>query len=185
MGSSRHILATGGPILEAQLSERDASAVLAERQQLRIAAAFAAGVEEGRGTVLADAADVLDEAVGRLDAFRERASLEVAHDAVELAVEIARQLVQRQVQAGDYDLERMVRGALDAADIGRGDCTVHIAPEDHARLSDIVFREGTRLVADPEMAAGDVHVETPRGLMVRELGPTIDSIREQLLEDLV
>lgn len=184
MTSNRHILPVGTPIVDVRPSSRKAEAVLAERVAQRVETAHAAGFAEGQEAALAGLAPLLDGASERLDAFREEAAESICRDAVELAVEIARQLVQCQVQAEDYDLERMVRGALDAADVGRGECTVHVAPEDHDRLADVAFRTGTRIVADPEMRPGDVHVETPRGLLVRELGPTLDAIREQLLEDL-
>jgi flagellar biosynthesis/type III secretory pathway protein FliH len=40
------------------------------------------------------------------------------------------------------------------------------------------------LEPDPAMLRGDVHVTTPQGLLVRELEPALDAVREQLLEDL-
>lgn len=184
MAGSRHILAVGAPIANASTSSRDVATILDERVAARIASAEASAYEAGRTEALAAVGPQVDAVVERLEAFRHEATEEVARDTVELAVEIARQLVQCQVHAGDYDLERMVRGALDAADVGRGTCTVHVAPADHERLNEVPFREGTRVVADPEMRPGDLHVATPRGLLVRELEPTLDAIREQLLEEL-
>lgn len=184
MGSTRHNLTVGGPIAGAALSSRDAATVLAERTERRIDAAREAGFAAGQQQALTRFGPMFDQAVERLDAFRESSTDEMARDAVDLAVEIARQLVQCQVNAADYDLERMVRGALDAADVGRAECCVHVAPADFEKLEDVVFRTGTKIEVDSEMSPGDVHVVTSRGLLVRELEPTLDAIREQLLEDL-
>ena len=41
------------------------------------------------------------------------------------------------------------------------------------------------LELDPNMVRGDVHLSTPRGLLVRDLDSALDTIREQLLEELV
>ncbi|MDA1264778.1 MAG: FliH/SctL family protein, partial [Planctomycetota bacterium] len=84
----------------------------------------------------------------------------------------------------DYDLERVVRGALADAGVGRGEVTVHLHPEDHAALQGTTFRTGTHLAVDPNLARGDVHLSTPRGLLVRDVEGSLESIREQLLEEL-
>ena len=172
MRSTRHTLTVGGPIAGAELTSRDASSVLAERTERRIEAAREAGFAAGQEQTLAQFGPMFDSAVEHLVEFRESAT------------DIMAQLVQCQVKAGDYNLERMVRGALDAADVGRGDCSVHVATADYEKLQSVVFRNGTKIEADTEMNPGDLHVATSRGLMVRELEPTLDAIREQLLEDL-
>ena len=184
-GPKRQPLQVGATVVDAKKSSREIMSVLLENVGAKVEVARAEGHAAGQGEALQQLAPLLDTAVQRLDEYRDQATQEVARDIVELAVEIARQLVQCKVNAEEYDLERMVRGALDAADTGRSDCTVHLAPADYERLSGAVFREGTRLVADPEMQAGDVQVSTSRGLLVRELDSTLDSIREQLLEELV
>ena len=58
----------------------------------------------------------------------------LASDAVELGVEIARQLLKIEIAAENYDLEGIVRATLAASDIKRGHCVVHIHPDDAARL---------------------------------------------------
>jgi flagellar biosynthesis/type III secretory pathway protein FliH len=150
----------------------------------RLEAAYAQGRADEAAAGLCEAAEKLDAASGRAEAARERAEEEIGRDAVLLAVEIANQLLKVHIEAGDYDLERIVRSALDDSDVGRIPCTVHLHPADHERLAEVVFRSGTKLEADPEMQPGEVHVSTPRGLLVRDLDAALDAIREQLLEDL-
>ena len=81
-------------------------------------------------------------------------------------------------------MERIVRETLQAAGVGRGTCVVHLNPSDAARLADVVFRAGTTLESDPEVAPGDVHVTTPRGLLVRDVEAAVASIGERLRGDL-
>lgn len=144
--------------------------------------------EEGRGEArqeaLASASAALEAAAERIDQARERAEEAVASDAVQLGVEIARQILKIEIDAGNYGLEQIVRSTLAASEIKRGQCVVHLNPQDVEMLSEVVFRDGTALAADPEIARGSVHVETPRGLLVREPSAAMEEIREQLLEDL-
>ena len=146
--------------------------------------AYERGVREGLEQATAQAAGALQEAVERLDAARELALDQLTSAAVELSVEIARQLVQVELKAGNYDLERIVRMSLAHSGLGRGSAIVQVSPEDHQRLSHVTFRRGTEIVANNALDSGDVHVESPNGLLVREVETSLESIREQLLEDI-
>ncbi len=126
----------------------------------------------------------VDTALGRLDASREEALAHLNHTAVELAVEIARQLLRAELPAGHYDLEGIVREALSFTNTGRGYCIVHLNPTDAAALADVPFRSGTEIESDPSVPRGSVHVTTPQGLLVRDLDEALLSIGERLLGDL-
>jgi flagellar biosynthesis/type III secretory pathway protein FliH len=91
--------------------------------------------------------------------------------------------VRAEVDAGRYDIEKIVREALQVSGAGRSECVVHLHAEDMKRLSGIAFRSATRLEADPEISRGDVHVSTPRGVVVRDLDAALASIGERLRED--
>lgn len=146
--------------------------------------AYARGFEEGVRQAQEQAAGALQAAVERLDASREHALDQLTSAAIELSVEIARQLVQVELQAGHYDLERIVRMSLAHSGLGRGAAIVQVSPEDHERLAHVTFRRGTEIVPNTALESGDVHVESPNGLLVREIETSLDSIREQLLEDI-
>lgn len=148
--------------------------------QKRIKEAFEAGREEGLASHLESGRAALEAAAAHLDRTLEL----LPSQAVELAVAIASELLAVQVRAESYDLERLVRSALGASDVGRGACTVHVCPADAKRLSSVAWRAGTEVESDPNLEPGDVQITTPRGLLVRELAPALASIREHLLEDL-
>ncbi|HPF12714.1 MAG: hypothetical protein H6830_09605 [Planctomycetes bacterium] len=145
--------------------------------------AFARGQAEGQRQAQEAAAGALALAVERLDQAREQALDQLTIQAVELSVEIARQLIQVEIAAENYDLERIIRSSLSHAGMGRGAAVVHVSPEDFERLAHVAFREGTEVAADSKLRSGDVQVESPQGLLVREVDACLETIREQLLED--
>jgi flagellar biosynthesis/type III secretory pathway protein FliH len=142
------------------------------------ARAEGAVLERGRS------AGALAAAAERLDAHRAEAAEELAQTAVDLALEIARHLVAVEVESGRHDIERIVRESLAASGAGRGECTVHLHPSDAATLAGTVFRSGTRIEADQGVARGEVQVETPNGLLVRNLPDALDEIGRRLLGSL-
>jgi flagellar biosynthesis/type III secretory pathway protein FliH len=141
--------------------------------------------EEGRQQALMESAGALDNAVQQLDQARTTAVEDLSRTCVTLAVEIARELVQQEFDAGRYDLESIVRDSLAVSGVPRGESViVHIHPADAAALEGIAFRAGTEVVADPEVERGDVHTTTPHGTLVRDLDHALTSITERLRGDL-
>ncbi len=131
------------------------------------------------------ACGALEQAGQDLTAAREAAQGALASDAVNLAVEIARQLLRVEIAEQNYGLEEIVRSTLAASEIKRGRCVVHLHPDDVAALEGVTFRDETEIAADPEIAPGTVVLETPKGLLVREPEAVLEDIREQLLQDIV
>lgn len=140
--------------------------------------------QEGERVGREAASQLLDQFVQALEAREEGLRAALGRTAIELAVEIARTLLRHEIPAGRYDLERIVRETLHEAGVGRGACVVHLNPGDHARLSEVRFRSGTRLEPDEGVARGDVHVETSLGLLVRDVNGALESIAGRLQEEL-
>lgn len=155
-----------------------------ERLRQQLAAAFEAGRAEGLAAQLESGREALEGAAARLDAARQEAEDGLPQHVVELSVAIASELLAVELHEGNYDMERLVRGALASSGVGRGSCTVHVSQADAERLASVSFRAGTTIEADSSLTPGDIHVTTPRGLLVREMEPALDAIREQLLEEL-
>ena len=168
-------------LLAEGLDRPEATAALVQHAQ---AIGHARGREEGETAQREAAAALLEQSAAALDTFAHEARANLARTAVELGCAIAERLLRRQVERGEADLERIVRETLQAASRERGACVVHLHPEDAALLEGVVFRSGTEIRADVDVARGDVHVETHQGLMVRELDGALDAIRERLLEEL-
>jgi flagellar biosynthesis/type III secretory pathway protein FliH len=166
--------------LVAEDRERLLERVASARERL----AFEAGREEGRREERLLSAGALSRAAERLDSAREEAAAGLASDAVALALEIARVLVRRSIDLGTHDVERIVRETLAASGVGRGTCVVHLNPADAERLERVPFRAGTRIEADHEIAAGDVHVTTPHGVLVRDQDDAFAAIAERIRGEL-
>ena len=142
------------------------------------------GRRAGGDEALRSAAAALERARASFDEARSSLADEAVQDVVWLAVEIASHLVRGEIDAGRYDLERIVRDVLEAADVGRAACTLHLHPEDAKALGSVPLRAGTAIEEDVEVARGDVHVTTPHGVMSRQLEEASASIREAILSQL-
>jgi flagellar biosynthesis/type III secretory pathway protein FliH len=181
-----------GPVIRVGVPARPASvrvfagsrADLVERRRRDVSEReFARGRAEGERAALLGAAGMLNRATEAVARSSEAQCAELARDATRLAVEIARTLLRQEIDAGRYDLERIVRETLQASGIGRGACVLHLNPADVARLEGVAFRAGTTIEADPEVPVGDVHVTTHRGLFVRDVEQALASIAERLEGD--
>lgn len=144
--------------------------------QKELASAERRGFEEalnGKG-------HLIDEAAARIDEAREEAEAELASFATRFAEGIAKQLLHIELDAGAHQIEKVVRETLAQAGVGRGDCEVHVHPEDAKTLSAVTFRSGTTITADPGVPRGSVHVTTERGLLVREVDLCIKHAAERI-----
>lgn len=164
--------------------EGSRAALLARHARETEENAFARGRNEGQQSALSGAAGALLRAAEKLHEAQQQMSADLARDATKLGIEIARTLLRSEIDAGRYDIERIVRETLQASGAGRGACVVHLNPSDITRLDGVVFRVGTQLEADPEVPPGDVHVTTQRGLLVRDVEQALSSIAERLEGDL-
>lgn len=185
MSADVHILLGGdAAVRSARLVTADEAALRTRWNQEIEARSFANGRAQGQREALASLAPLLERAVADLDAQREQALARLAQDAATLAVEIARELTRSEIRASRHDIERIVREALAASGVGRGEALVHVHPSDAARLADVPFRANTRIEADPALRAGDVHVTCAQGVLVREIDEALGGLRERLRQEL-
>ena len=150
----------------------------------REAAAHALGREQGRVDAEESAAGALVLALEKLETERSAAAARMATDAVELAIEIARVLVRREIDSGHHDIEKIVRETLAVSGVGRGSCVVHLNPADAERVKRVPFRAGTQIESDHEVVRGDVHVTTPYGVLVRDVDDALESIADRIRQEL-
>lgn len=135
---------------------------------------------EGYAAAVQDAALRLDAATAQLEIDRAQAIQELPAFALRFAQEVARHLLRTTIQAGEHDIEGMIRDALARSGAGRGACEVHVHPDDLAQLDGVVFRNGTEVLGDPTLPAGTVHVSTPQGLLVRDIDSCVRAAAEEI-----
>lgn len=146
-------------------------------------AAYARGRADGAAESASSAGRALEKACAMLEAARVESLDAVARDSAELAIAIAEEVVRIEIGLDRHAMERIVRETLHASGVGRGACVVHLHPREAARLAGVAFRAGTSIEADPEVAAGDCHVTSPRGVCVREIDSLLAAIGERLREE--
>lgn len=159
----------------------------ATRQEIldrSIAELEGAAFERGRRARESSAADAFRSAAEELGRARDELRDEAAPTAVRLALSIAQRILRRELAARGYDLEAIVREVLATADAQRSDCVVRLHPDDLEAAGELGLRSGTRVEADPGLRAGDVQVETPHGLLVRDVDELWSNIEERLLAEL-
>ena len=149
-----------------------------------IARLCAEAFEAGRHAEETEAATAFGKAAEELGRVREEVQAQAGPAAVRLALTIAERILRRELAARGYDLEAIVREVLSAADAQRSDCVVRLHPDDVEAGAELGLRSGTRIEADPGLRAGDVQVETPHGLLVRDVDELWSNIEERLLGEL-
>jgi len=138
------------------------------------------GRRAGREAALAEFAELFASLADDAIAAGERAAAGLASQTALLVTAVASQVLRKELEAGRYDIERMVRETLAVAATGRAPCTVRVHPDDAEHLASVRFRSGTTVVADAELRQGSVHVESSHGLVVREIDIILRQLRATL-----
>ncbi|MCD6304046.1 MAG: hypothetical protein J7M21_03695 [Planctomycetes bacterium] len=115
---------------------------------------------------LEQARRALVEAAGELRRFQEDLQAEAEQQLLELAVEIARKVINQEIQAGRCDVAPIVAEALGQVP-SRSGAVVHLNPGDYAAsgLAEQLAAEGLDVSVrpDPDVPPGGCVIETPEG----------------------
>ena len=169
---------SGARLVEGSLAELSSARAAARDESLR-AASHRAGYEEA----LAGAAKTLESAASQLDELRAGMTESLAETAAQLAVEMLQELLRVELVAQNYDIVGIVRSTIAEAGSHPGAMAIHVHPEDAAKLTQVPFRTGTTIEADPAVRRGDVQLHTNQGQLVRDLDACVASIRERILAE--
>lgn len=138
---------------------------------------------EGFQAALQGPAQALEAALAALESQRDQSVSSIAEHAARLAVEIAQELLRKELKEGNYDIAAIVRSVLSESSVG-GPATLRVHPDDVPALDSVSLRTGTTVEADATIRRGDVHLETTQGVLVRDVDGCLDTIRENLTEAL-
>lgn len=104
----------------------------------------------------------------------------------QLAVEIARTVLMRQIEEGAYDIQTIVKEALSHSPTLE-DVTVRVNPQDLAQcralMSDKKHNEtmlGIQFTADPQIGRAECVVESPKGIIQSLIDEHLKQISEAL-----
>ena len=145
-----------------------------------LAAAEQRGYERGHASALEQYAGTIQTAVDGIRVAGDRAVDGLSTRTALVVAAVSSHVLRRELDAGRYDIERMVRDTLATAATGRVPCTVRVHPDDAHRLEAVPFRTGTKVEADGDVALGCVQVESAHGLVVREIEEILRQLRANL-----
>ncbi len=102
---------------------------------------------------------------------------------VDLALAIAKSVIQKEVEKNNYDIQKIVRGVLSSLQESEQPLAVHVNPEDHKVLNELQAAPDAkqiRFVADPKIPKASCAVETAYGKIVREVDSLLQEIAQSL-----
>ncbi len=106
----------------------------------------------------------------KLSQFYDEVFASQKEEIAKLSVEIARKILMQKVQDGDYEIESIVKEALENAPT-RQDLVVHLNPEDLAGYQKAQQGEGggtlagVKVVADSNVGRAECVLESPKGII--------------------
>jgi len=128
----------------------------------------------------------LEQGATQVRELAEQARKQAEDNVLALALEIAGKVLMQEVQGGRYDMEPIVRAALERLPNGR-EVTVHLHPDDLARCE--MARQaqgeggaagGVRFVADPQVAPAACRVASPQGVVHSDVETNLASVAAAL-----
>lgn len=135
--------------------------------------------------VFSQACRMLKALTDKLNQFYDTLFAGHKEEIAKLSVEIARKIIARQVQNGDYEIESIVKEALANAPT-RQDVVVHLNPEDLILCQKEQQDEpnnalaGIKLVPDPNIGRAECLLETPKGIVESLIDEHLERIGKAL-----
>jgi len=156
------------------IEESDAEAVRILKQDL-----------EAQKAVFSQACQTLNGVIARLNQFCDKLYVEHREEIARLSVEIARKILMQKVENGDYEIESIIKEALNNTQGGH-DVTVHLNPEDIEKCRKAQEDEpggvlaGIKLVPDPSIGRAECLLETPKGIIKSMINDNLKRIGKAL-----
>lgn len=123
---------------------------------------------EAQKTAFLQAYQALNVVVAKLNEFYDKVFVEHKDEIANLSVEIARKVLMQKVENGDYEIESIVKEALESAPT-RKDIVVHLNPEDLAQCQkaqqDGTDLAGIKFVSDSNIGRAECLLESPKGII--------------------
>lgn len=127
----------------------------------------------------------LEALIAKLNQFYDVIFAEHKEEIAKLSVEIARKILMRKVEDGDYEIESIVKEALKNTPTHQ-DLVVHLNPEDLANCQkaqqgdDDNTLTGVKLVADPNIGRAECVLENPKGIIKSLIDEHLEQIGKAL-----
>ncbi|MCP4613804.1 MAG: hypothetical protein GY845_34375 [Planctomycetes bacterium] len=123
--------------------------------------------------------------VTKLNQFYEKVFAEQKEEIAKLSVEIARKVLMQKVEDGDYEIQSIIKEALNSAPT-KQDIVVHLNPEDLTECQKALQNEpeGTladiKFVSDSNIGRAECLLESPKGTIESLINEHLDRISKAL-----
>jgi len=140
---------------------------------------------EAQKAVFSQACQTLNGVVAKLNQFCDKVFVEHREEIAKLSVEIARKILVRKVENGDYEIESIVKEALNNAPT-RQDVVVHLNPQDLVHCQKAQQDEpggdlvGVKFVSDPNIGRAECLLESPKGIIESLINKHLEQIGKAL-----
>ena len=127
----------------------------------------------------------INDVVTKLNQFYEKVFAEQKEEIAKLSVEIARKILMQKVEDGDYEIQSIIKEALNNAPTQQ-DIVVHLNPEDLTECQKAVQNEpdGTladiKFVSDSNIGRAECLLESPKGTIESLINEHLDRISKAL-----
>jgi flagellar biosynthesis/type III secretory pathway protein FliH len=129
----------------------------------------------------------LNGVIAKFNQFCDTAFVSHKEEIAKLAVEIARKILIRKVEDGDYEIESIVREAIEKAP-SRQELVVKLNSQDLTTLQKVQqdngdeMLTGIKLVADADVKKAECIVESPKGIIESLIDAHLEQISKALIK---
>jgi len=140
---------------------------------------------QAQKAVFSQACQALNVAIAKLNQFYDELFAGHREEIARLSIEIARKVLMKKVQDGDYEIESIIKEALKNAPT-RQDVVVHLNPEDHILCQKAQQDEpngalaGIKFISDPNIGRAECLLETPKGIVESLIDEHLERIGKAL-----
>ncbi len=144
-----------------------------------------AQVSEAQKNTFSQTCQAINGVVIKLNQFYEKVFAEQKEEIAKLSVEIARKILMQKVEDGDYEIQSIIKEALNIAP-KKQDIVVHLNPEDLAECQKALQNEpdGTlkyvKFVSDSNIGRAECLLESPKGTVESLINEHLDRISKAL-----
>lgn len=174
------------PVASVKVWDGDPESVGGEQANSQVDAPTVPSPElEAQKTMFSQASQALNDAAVKLNEFYDKVFADHAESVAKLSVEIARKILMQKVENGDYQIESIIKKAIENAPV-RHDVVVHLNPEDYAQSRDVLQNEqdgtfiGIQFVSDPKIERAECLLETPKGIVKSLIAENLERIGQAL-----
>jgi flagellar biosynthesis/type III secretory pathway protein FliH len=138
-----------------------------------------------RNEDLTQVLEALQDAVSKINDFHKSVVERTKEQIAKLAVEIARKILMQKIQEGDYEIESLVKEALEHAPAHK-DVVVRLNPQDLVECQKAQQDDGfgtfsgIKLVADANIGRAECVVESPKGVVESLIEQHVERIAKAL-----